>query len=63
MKVIVFVVLLYVIKTQIIKQIKVINQTFFSCDGNKTFSMDKFNDNFCDCDDGSDENSKSFVIL
>ena len=34
-----------------------INSTHFSCDNNtKIFTLEKFNDNFCDCEDGSDEN-------
>ena len=34
-----------------------INSTHFSCDNNtKIFPLDKFNDDFCDCEDGSDEN-------
>ena len=34
-----------------------INSTHFSCDNNtKIFPLEKFNDNFCDCEDGSDEN-------
>ena len=34
-----------------------INSTHFSCDNNKKiFSLEKFNDDFCDCEDGSDEN-------
>ena len=34
-----------------------INSTHFSCDNNtKIFPLEKFNDDFCDCDDGSDEN-------
>ena len=34
-----------------------INSTHFSCDDNKKIlSIDKFNDNYCDCEDGSDEN-------
>ena len=34
-----------------------INSTHFSCDNNtKIFPLEKFNDDFCDCEDGSDEN-------
>ena len=34
-----------------------INSTHFSCDNDtKIFSLEKFNDDFCDCEDGSDEN-------
>lgn len=38
---------------------KIFNETHFSCDdGQKIFDLNKFNDDFCDCKDGSDENSK-----
>ena len=34
-----------------------LNSTHFSCDNNqKILTLDKFNDNYCDCEDGSDEN-------
>jgi hypothetical protein len=34
-----------------------INSTHFSCDNNKKIlPLEKFNDDFCDCEDGSDEN-------
>ena len=34
-----------------------INATHFSCDNNKKIlPIEKFNDNYCDCEDGSDEN-------
>ena len=34
-----------------------INSTHFSCDNNsKIFPLEKYNDDFCDCEDGSDEN-------
>ena len=42
-----------------LKQIYInkLNSTHFSCDNNqKILSLDKFNDNYCDCEDGSDEN-------
>lgn len=36
-----------------------LNKTHFSCDsGNKLLSMNKINDDYCDCADGADENSK-----
>ena len=35
-----------------------INNTHFSCDnGENILELEKFNDDFCDCLDGSDENS------
>jgi hypothetical protein len=43
---------------QVIKYIEVLNKTHFLCDTNKILKLDKFNDDFCDCDDGVDENSK-----
>lgn len=40
----------------------VLNDTHFSCDdGENILDLDKFNDDFCDCRDGSDENS-NFII-
>lgn len=36
--------------------IKKINLTHFSCDNGKILPNEKFNDDFCDCLDGSDEN-------
>jgi len=40
-----------------------INKTHFSCDnGNNILTLDKFNDDFCDCQDGSDENSKNYIL-
>ena len=37
--------------------INTINSTHFSCDNNKKIlSFEKLNDNYCDCEDGSDEN-------
>ncbi len=40
-----------------------INKTHFSCDdGNNILHLNKFNDDFCDCKDGSDENSKKIKI-
>lgn len=34
------------------------NSTNFSCDnGSNNLTADKFNDDFCDCEDGADENS------
>ena len=39
------------------KFIKIINTTHFSCDNDKhIFPIKNFNDDYCDCDDGSDEN-------
>lgn len=36
----------------------ILNDTHFSCDdGENILDLDKFNDDFCDCKDGSDENS------
>ena len=36
-----------------------LNSTHFSCDeGSNIFEIKKFNDDFCDCIDGADENSK-----
>ena len=43
--------------------IKTINSTHFSCDnGQKILSLEKVNDNYCDCDDGSDENTTNACI-
>jgi hypothetical protein len=40
----------------------VLNDSHFSCDdGENILDLDKFNDDFCDCRDGSDENS-NFTI-
>lgn len=40
-----------------------INKTHFSCDeGTNILPLDKFNDDFCDCIDGSDENSKNLFF-
>ena len=37
--------------------IKKLNSTHFTCDNNtKILPLEKFNDDFCDCEDGSDEN-------
>jgi protein kinase C substrate 80K-H len=33
-----------------------IDNTHFICDDNKTLHIENFNDNFCDCEDGQDEN-------
>jgi protein kinase C substrate 80K-H len=33
-----------------------INSTHFTCDKNRTLHINNINDNYCDCDDGSDEN-------
>ncbi len=41
-----------------VKFIKVLNKTHFECDENKILKMSAFNDDYCDCNDGSDENSK-----
>lgn len=36
-----------------------LNDTHFACDGNLTvLDLSKINDDYCDCEDGSDENSK-----
>ncbi len=47
-----------VIKSNDIKHIKVLNKTHFSCDENNILKISAYNDDFCDCKDGSDENSK-----
>ena len=40
-----------------------INSTHFSCDNNtKILTIDKFNDDYCDCEDGSDENKTNACI-
>ena len=40
-----------------------INSTHFSCDQEKKIlSLDKLNDNYCDCEDGSDENQTNACI-
>ena len=40
-----------------------INSTHFSCDSNrKILPLEKFNDNYCDCEDGSDENLTNACI-
>ena len=40
-----------------------INTTHFSCDnGKKILSFEKLNDNYCDCEDGSDENKTNACI-
>ncbi len=40
-----------------------INSTHFACDNNqKILSLEKFNDNYCDCEDGSDENTTNACI-
>jgi protein kinase C substrate 80K-H len=36
--------------------IELTNSTHFNCDTNKTHHIDNLNDNYCDCEDGSDEN-------
>lgn len=39
--------------------IKILNKTHFSCDDEENIlHLSKFNDDYCDCIDGSDENSK-----
>ena len=41
------------------KSANFLNATHFSCDnGTNIFPAKKFNDDFCDCMDGADENSK-----
>lgn len=41
-----------------------LNDTHFSCDnGEIILDIDKFNDDFCDCNDGSDENSNKLQVL
>ncbi len=51
----------YSISSQVVIQnkkfINVLNKTHFSCDDKKILKMKQFNDDFCDCEDGSDENS------
>ena len=43
--------------------ITLINSTHFSCDNqNKILSLEKLNDNYCDCEDGSDENQTNACI-
>lgn len=40
-----------------------LNSTHFSCDSNrKILPLEKFNDNYCDCEDGSDENLTNACI-
>ena len=40
-----------------------INSSHFSCDNNtKIFPFEKFNDDFCDCEDGSDENKTNACL-
>lgn len=49
--------------TSKINYIKKLNETHFSCDNdNKVLSLNKFNDDFCDCDDGADENRTNACI-
>jgi len=46
------------------KTINHLNSTHFSCDnGERILDIDRFNDDFCDCKDGSDENSNWFFLL
>lgn len=46
------------------KTANLLNSTHFSCDnGERILDIEKFNDDFCDCKDGSDENSNSFFLL
>ncbi len=41
-----------------------LNETHFSCDkGQNILDMNKFNDDFCDCKDGSDENSNNPIMF
>lgn len=43
---------------------KQINHTHFSCDdGNNIQPIKHFNDDYCDCEDGSDENSKFLLTI
>ena len=35
---------------------KTVNNTHFICDENRTLHVSNINDNYCDCEDGSDEN-------
>ena len=45
------------------KYITKINSSHFSCDNNtKIFPLEKFNDDFCDCEDGSDENKTNACL-
>jgi hypothetical protein len=48
------------LKCSEINYIKLLNKTHFSCDDEKNIlNINKFNDDYCDCLDGSDENSNS----
>lgn len=43
---------------------KILNSTHFSCDnGTNILNLKNFNDDFCDCQDGADENSNLLIIL
>ncbi len=42
-------------QTQQDNYLRVVEYNEFKCDGEKIISGDYFNDNFCDCVDGSDE--------
>lgn len=45
---------------EMLKLATFLNDTHFSCDnGENILDLDKFNDDFCDCKDGSDENSNN----
>ncbi len=53
-----FFLLLTILYCNHISYIKTLNKTHFYCDNEqKILSINKFNDDFCDCNDGSDENS------
>jgi hypothetical protein len=54
--------LLLIIINSVSSQINQINRTHFICDTNKTLHMNNFNDDFCDCDDGTDENRTNACI-
>lgn len=46
-----------------LKKLEVVNITHFSCDnGENILSKNKVNDDFCDCVDGTDENSNPFNL-
>ena len=42
-----------------INYLKVYNKTHYICDEKKILSIKQINDDYCDCEDGADENSKS----
>jgi len=52
-----------IISTYIIETPKLFNKTHFICDDQKILNINKFNDDYCDCVDGSDENSKLYIYV